>query len=115
MFEDYDAYAQELWQVFKKKNLKPILTETNVKINWKHKLLPQVQYYSDLSLNEAFRLTTGQAIYIKVLVSPKVAGNRNEEYGMLEIATGKVFPPSNSPVELVNVEVNVDSVKPPLY
>ena len=110
MVENYDDYAQELWQMFKQGN-----KDRSMKINWKNKVYQQVLYYNDLKLNEAFRLTTGQAIYIKVLVSPRVAGNHNEEYGMLEIATGMIFAPSKSPVELIHVEINVDLEKPSIY
>lgn len=90
--------------------------ETSMKINWKNQPpKPRHLYYDDLKLNDAFRLTTGQAIYIKVAISPKLSGTKVQVNGMLELATGQVFHPSESPVELISVEINIDSAKPNIY
>ncbi len=74
-------------------------------------------HFGDLDVNDTFKLTTGEAVYVKV--SRRVGSTRsfdrhNEEY-MLELATGRLFGPSSSPVARVGVTVNVDVPKPSLY
>lgn len=72
-------------------------------------------YFRDLQLNEAFKLTTGNVVYVKVSKRAGSHGNRYEDYHMLELATGKLFDPSNSPVERVDVTVSVGLKKPAIY
>ena len=63
-----------------------------------------------------FKLTTGEAIYLKVELSEKVNGtNYKKTYGMLELATSKVFPISLSAVEVIDIQINVQAPKPSIY
>ena len=63
-------------------------------------------HFSDLMLNDSFRIVDGRgAVYVKVQ-------HRDGTFGMLELATGKIFAPTLSEVELVEVEVNIKTVKP---
>lgn len=69
-------------------------------------------YFNDLDLNDSFRVDSKRsrgAIYRKVL------DNETRDYKMLEEATGKVFDPTSSPVELVKVTVTIDAIKPSIY
>lgn len=72
-------------------------------------------YFRDLQVNEAFKLTTGNAVYVKVSRRAGSHGSRYDEYHMLELATGRLFDPSGSPVERVDVTVNVGLKKPQIY
>ena len=59
-------------------------------------------YFDDLFLNEAFKNTLGRgAVYVKTRVKGDTA-----EY-MMELSTGKLFEPTFSPVERVDVEYKV--------
>lgn len=76
--------------------------------------LPQVGqlFFDDLDLNDSFRVNSKRsrgAVYRKVLVKD------DHDYMMLEEATGKIFDPTSSPVELVKVTVTIDAVKPSIY
>ncbi len=56
-------------------------------------------------------------LYIKVALRHREKHDLkvvSERY-MLEIATGKLFPPTKSPVKQVDIEINVDVVKPTIY
>lgn len=82
-----------------------------MKVNWNQSKVGQDRF-DDLGLNESFRIASPQsrgAVYVKVI------DNRTGDYGMLELATGKVFDPTTSPVEPVNVEVNVSAPRPNIY
>lgn len=57
-------------------------------------------YVTDLKLKDTFKLTTGNTVYMLV---QDVHGKRF----MLELDTGKCFPLSLSPVELVDVVIEV--------
>lgn len=69
-------------------------------------------FFNDLDLNESFRVRSARsrgAVYRKVLL------NEDDSFKMLEEATGKVFEPTSSPVEVVKVTVTIDAVKPSIY
>lgn len=71
--------------------------------------------FSDLTKNDSFRIATVHshgAVYRKVVKKSSFGGN--EEY-MMEEATGELFKPTNSVVELVDVEVSVATPKPSCY
>ena len=73
---------------------------------------PVVQrlYFADLALNETFRNVNGRgAIYAKV------EENHTNKTFMYELATGKLFIPTSSPVERVDVDVQVSTNKPSIY
>jgi hypothetical protein len=91
-------------------------------VSWKN--TPKTLYFNDLSDGDSFRIATGNskgAIYTRVNLNPFVMTHhyndtlRGRDYGMLEIATGKVFIPTKSPVERVSVNVSIDTEKPSLY
>lgn len=88
-----------------------------IKVNWKNDARRNKRlFFNDLAINDSFKLTTGNAVYIKV-----APGTRNVGIGgghqalMLEVATGKLFGPSASEVEPVEIEVNVGVNKPHIY
>lgn len=87
-----------------------------MKINWKNKPAKTV-IFSSLDVGETFKNTQGHgAVYMKVKVnSDVVRGGYVDSFGMLELATGKVFKPTSSPLELVDVEMTVDVPKPTIY
>jgi hypothetical protein len=80
-------------------------------VNWKDSVATARNLtFDDLNLNESFRNVNGRgAVYVKVQVH-----NSDDEY-MMELATGKLFNPTVSPVERVNVDVNVNASKPRFY
>jgi len=83
----------------------------SVVVNWNQKksYSPNL-YFSDLQINQAFRIKGGRgAVYVKI----KIRGGQNDgqEY-MLELATGKAFQPTISPIELIRVEINISASKP---
>lgn len=72
---------------------------------------PKPNYFADLNDNDSFRISSRRArgaVYRKVHFD-------NDVYYMLEEATGELFEPTNSPVELVKVTVSIDAVKPAIY
>jgi hypothetical protein len=73
-------------------------------------------FFTNLSVSDSFRLQNGSAVYTKVEFAGglKVRDSRHvdQDYGMLELATGKVFPPSTGQVVRVSVDVSVASAKP---
>jgi len=87
-----------------------------MKINWKNTPSKTVTF-STLNVGDTFKNTHGHgAVYMKVKVnSDVVRGGYTESFGMLELQTGKVFKPTSSPLELVDVEITVDTVKPSIY
>lgn len=89
-----------------------------MKVNWKNQeSTPTVLYFEHLSINETFKIQGHEAVYTKVKVKTKSVYDISDKYKyyMYEIMTGNLYPPTNSPVELVNVEVNIDLEKPQLY
>jgi hypothetical protein len=85
------------------------------KVNWNRYVAPARDlYFSDLELNESFRNKNGKgAVYTKVgLVTHR---GHVTQHGMLELATGKIWEATASPVERINVEVNISAVKPSIY
>lgn len=83
-----------------------------MQIKWK---LTKNVYFTDLELLDTFKIVGGRgAIYMKVSINKQIT---NEEliYGQLELATGKVFKPTSSPLVLVDVEMNVETPKPSIY
>ena len=72
------------------------------------------QYFSDLEVNEAFRIVNFEAVYIKICKSHKSNVNPGMEY-MYEVATGNFFLPTNSLVERVDVTISIDLPIPHLY
>lgn len=82
-----------------------------LQINWKGQ--PRTNrplYFRDLGLNQPFRnagnLSQG-AVYIKV-------AHGDDQY-MYEVNSGALWRPTSSPVEKVNLELNVPVEKPSIY
>ncbi len=81
-----------------------------MKVNWNHRVAKtKTLHFANLDINDAFKIVGAKAVYIKV----------KENYGqnewMMELATGRLFAPTLSPVDLVNVEVNIGIPKPSIY
>jgi len=86
----------------------------STKINWQGPQLARNVYFTQLPVGASFRNVNGRgAIYQKVLIEKATAGR--ELYGMLEYATGHVFPATSAPVEEVAVEITVEATKPSIY
>lgn len=86
-------------------------------INWKNPVPSRNLYFSDLKVNDTFRIIGGRgAVYTKVAVSHGVSTYdiRGREF-MMEVATGLLFEPTSSNVELVQVDVQIASPKPYIY
>ena len=86
-------------------------------INWKNPAASRNLYFSNLKLNDTFRIVSGRgAVYTKVSVAPAARSSdiRGREL-MMEVATGLLFDPTTSPVELVEVDVQISTPKPYIY
>jgi hypothetical protein len=86
-------------------------------INWKNPARNLYFSYHDLKVNDTFRIVGGRgAVYTKVSVSHGVSTHdiRGCEF-MMEVATGLLFEPTSSNVELVQVDVQIASPKPYIY
>lgn len=83
-------------------------------INWKssNKQLS----FKDLNLGDHFKIDTPHskgAVYRKVLLNTHFTKNiMSYQYAQLELSEAEVFPPTESPVVLVEVEMTVMSPKP---
>jgi hypothetical protein len=81
-------------------------------IVWNKEKAKKLFYFNELPLNCNFRIATTAsqgAIYRKIY--NELTGN----YGAMEEYSGKVFKPTQSPVELVEVTITIDSAKPVIY
>lgn len=88
-----------------------------MEINWLNSNENTTLYFQDVAVNQGFRnvsdLSKG-AVYLKV--EDYNAFEKDYEcYAMLEIATGVMFRPTTSPVELVDIKLNIGVEKPDLY
>lgn len=87
----------------------------STKITWEGTKLAKNVYFSQLPVGASFKNVHGRgAIYQKVLIEKATTGTR-ELFGMLEYATGRVFPATSAPVEEVAVEITVGATKPSIY
>ncbi len=83
-----------------------------MKVAWKNNKSNLVKrlYFSDLNLGDTFRNKHGRgAVYAKVQVP-----HTGDQF-MFEFETGKLFAPTTSELELVDVSVNVEADKPVIY
>lgn len=97
----------------------------SMQINFKNDVTTKQLYFADLPLNSAFRIKTSGskgAIYIKTQEINHFSrmGSNNKlqtvnHFRMYEIATGKLFEPTPSPVELVSVKIEIDAERPEVY
>lgn len=84
-----------------------------VKIKWANKVeVKKDLYFSDLDTGDTFKIVNSTS---KGVVYMRVEDQNTGYYGMLELATGKVFASTPSRVERVNVEIHVDAAKPSCY
>lgn len=74
------------------------------KISWKKTV---GLYFTDIELGQCFRIKSREAVYMKVQF-----GHRELK---LELATGKIFEPTASEIELIPVEICIDTTKPSIY
>jgi RecJ-like exonuclease len=98
-----------------------------MKVSWQDEGVIPVKplYFDDLSVGESFRIDTVNskgAVYRKVDLTAYLKDEDIDEvYGvdntcaMEEIATGKVFTPTKSPIKRVDVDVTIRQAKPDLY
>jgi hypothetical protein len=90
-----------------------------INIQWQNKKIQDFPlYFDDLELNEAFKINTGKAVYIKVGLNKKLyikSSSKIDTECMYEIATGKLYPPTNSPVVQIGLEMIVNIPKPSIY
>lgn len=83
------------------------------KVIWKNEAVKTLKF-DDLKLNDSFKICTKKskgAVYTKV----RTPSYKGHEFYMLEVATGKLFEPTVSTVEKVEVTVNVEALKPEIY
>lgn len=87
-----------------------------MEIKWKDSpyVVEQSLSFSDLNFNDTFRILGSQAVYIKCHAHLNVKGAGTKDY-MYEIATGKLYEPTSSTVELIGVSVYINVPKPCLY
>lgn len=71
--------------------------------------------FADLDLNSTFKLVSGEAVYVKVEEGHRNGSFNRKNQFMLELVSGRLFQPSSSDVELVEVTVNVGVSKPQIY
>lgn len=91
-------------------------------INWLKSQKPKPLYFKDIQVNEKFVIDTGNsmgAVYTKVqnmnAYNTQDWTNDDDDFGMMEIATGKLWAATKSPVKLIDVEINIDAAKPSIY
>lgn len=58
------------------------------------------RYVKDIPVNTEFTISGYKTVYRKVELNPHFHGTYT--YGQLEVETGKVFPPTSSPVEILS-------------
>jgi hypothetical protein len=97
-----------------------------MKVSWKDEGVTKVRAltFEDLNVGESFKIDTPAsrgAVYVKVDLGARLDDLDGyydcdkDKYGQLEVATGKVFTPTKSPVKRVDVSVTINEVKPALY
>lgn len=101
----------------------------STKIKWNDSK-PVARKFNDIEVGDSFTIDTVNskgAVYIKVDLLEVLTSIRNTSYGlsnftpstsryaMQEVATGKVFSPTSSPIKPVEVEISVNQVKPSIY
>ena len=86
-------------------------------INWKSS--NKQLYFKDLNLGDHFKIDTPHskgAVYRKVLLNTHFTKNiMSYQHAQLEVSEAEVFPPTESPVVLVEVEMTIMSPKPSIY
>lgn len=91
-----------------------------MKVSWKDSRVTSKLTYSDLDVGDSFVIDTPSskgAVYTKCVYRVHSFENLDgkNQYYQMEIATGKLFSPTNSAVKRVNVEVEIDVNKPSCY
>lgn len=91
-----------------------------MKVSWKDSRATSKLTYSDLDVGDSFVIDTPGsqgAVYTKCVHRVHSYGGvaGKDKYFQMEIATGKLFSPTNSAVKRVNVEVEIDVNKPSCY
>lgn len=93
------------------------------KITFHDQKVKQGITFSDLQLNDTFSIRSRRskgAVYRKVRfkqhnTSPSSINQYTETFYMLEEATGKLFDPTTSEVQKVNVDIVIHAPKPSIY
>lgn len=83
-----------------------------MKVTWTNQTNTKKSFFTDLKVNDTFKIKSSKskgAVYVKCEFQ-----NRND-FWMMELGTGKIFSPTPSEVQLVDVEVVISDVKPQLY
>lgn len=103
-----------LKDVGRPKSLRKDRTSMSTRISWNGLRDGRDLRFTDLAPNDAFRIRGRNAVYLKVISGRGLTLN-DQRGGMLEIATGKVFPVTDSVVEPIQVDINVGTAKPAIY
>ena len=82
-----------------------------MKVSWQAPNVAKTSFDA-LAVGDTFKIFNAEAVYVKVNVRPVHA---DADEGMMELATGTVYPPTSSRVVKVDVEVNVDAKRPSIY
>jgi hypothetical protein len=87
---------------------------SSVKINWKKPFNKTDRlFFSDIAVNQGFKIYNCEAIYIKIEANPGL--HLECPYCMYEVATGKFFKPTISEVLPVDIEISIAISKPSIY
>ncbi len=110
---DYSNMLNYIFNNYKQKE--KVKQMGNVTINWGPNKSNKTLYFADLAVNDSFRIKDHDAIYLKIAPGRGASFGPNTSHLMLEIATGRAFAATGSPVEHVPVEINISTSKPGLY
>lgn len=83
-----------------------------MKVTWTNQPTTSKLFFTDLKLNDTFKIKSTKA---RGAVYTKCQLQGDSAFWMLELGTGKLFHPTPSEVQLVDVEVVISDVKPQLY
>jgi hypothetical protein len=76
-----------------------------VKVLYKNRNVKKL-LFDDLDVTDTFRVVNGSTVYAKVQMVPRSVFG--QEFGAMELSTGRVFMGPQSEVELVDVEVSIN-------
>ena len=77
-----------------------------MKVLYKNRINTHKLFFNDLDVTDTFRVVNGSTVYVKVQMVPKSIFG--QEFGAMELSTGRVFVGPQSEVELVDVEVSIN-------
>ncbi len=110
--EAYDLMWTELGRLLNAKKESDKVSA--VKVKWANSQPKRNLYFTHLNANDAFRIKGHSAVYIKV-IGGRSGVLASFDGAMMEVATGKLFAPTSSEIEPVDVEINIGVAKPHIY